>query len=125
MLNGLEAGVSPSSRDKSNIKLGLLANISIILTIGDDDSPLAHSVHAVSGRIEENAIECLVCAENTGQAQASSEKGKKYGKGKAAPVIPEAGRLEELERAGDASRGYELLQKWDEPVEEGFKCVNY
>ncbi|KIK59035.1 hypothetical protein GYMLUDRAFT_245483 [Collybiopsis luxurians FD-317 M1] len=43
------------------------ANISAILTIGDDYSPVAHSVHAVIGWIEQDVVECLVCADNTGQ----------------------------------------------------------
>ncbi|KAJ3781146.1 hypothetical protein GGU10DRAFT_120992 [Lentinula aff. detonsa] len=116
LLNGQQVQRPTVFRDKANQKLSLLSYISAILTIGDDSSPLAHSVHAVSGRIDLNAIECLVCAQNTGQTSESAQT----------VAIPAAGELEEILDATNSTRGAELLQKWAQDVSvDEFNQRNY
>ncbi|KAJ3731458.1 hypothetical protein DFJ43DRAFT_1039992 [Lentinula guzmanii] len=82
--------------------------ISALLTIGDDGAPFAHSVHAVSGRINPTAIECLVCAPNynTGQIPELTQT----------TAIPAAGELEEILDATNSTRGAELLKRWAQDV---------
>ncbi|KAJ3740530.1 hypothetical protein DFH05DRAFT_1529126 [Lentinula detonsa] len=106
LLNGQQFQRSTVFRDKANEKLSLLAYISAILTIGDDGSLLAHSAHAVSGRINPTAIECLVCAQNTGQTSELTQT----------TAIPAAGELEEILDATNSTRGAELLKRWAQDV---------
>lgn len=113
VLNGQQADRLSLPRERKNDKLRLLHHISTVLTIGDDNSPVAHSVHAVSGSINVNAIKCLVCAENTGE--------EKTAPGVIPPVIPEAGMLEEVEGAGDSVRGAKLLEVWDQDIDNDLK----
>ncbi|KAJ3992995.1 hypothetical protein F5050DRAFT_822498 [Lentinula boryana] len=116
LLNGQQVQRPTVLRDKANQKLSLLSYISAILTIGDDSSPLAHSAHAVSGRIDLNAIECLVCAQNTGQTSESAQT----------VAIPAAGELEEILDATNSTRGAELLKKWAQDVSvDEFNQRNY
>ncbi|KIK64911.1 hypothetical protein GYMLUDRAFT_379193 [Collybiopsis luxurians FD-317 M1] len=117
ILSGRQLNSSPLPPYKSNKKPDLLAYISAILTIGNDSDPVAHSVHAVSGRIEPNLIECIVCVENPGQAQDRSISPP--------TAIPTVGRLEEVEGVEDANRGAQLLKRWDEPIEKGFNQREY
>ena len=113
VLNGQQADRLSLPRDKKNAKLDLLHHISTVLTIGDDNSPVAHSVHAISGRINVNAIECLVCAENTGEVKTAPAVPP--------PAIPTAGTLEEVEGAGDSVRGAKLLEVWDQDIDNDLK----
>ena len=108
VLNGQQADRPSLPCQREDQKLHLLHHISTVLTIGDDNSPVAHTVHAISGRINLDAIECVVCAENTGEA-------------KTVPavlplVIPTAGTLEEVEGVQDADRGAKLLKMWDQDI---------
>ncbi|KAJ3982622.1 hypothetical protein F5890DRAFT_333356 [Lentinula detonsa] len=61
-----------------------------------------HSAHAVSGRINPTAIECLVCAQNTGQISELTQT----------TAIPAAGELEEILDATNSTRGAELLKRY-------------
>ncbi|KAJ3991169.1 hypothetical protein F5050DRAFT_1794982 [Lentinula boryana] len=101
VLNGMQVNTPSLPRDKTDDKLCLLSYISTILTISDDNSPVAHSVHAVSGRINVDTIECLVCAENTGQS-------------KTAPADPD-----------NAERGAKLLRSWNLDFNDDLKKRNY
>ncbi|KAJ3734047.1 hypothetical protein DFJ43DRAFT_1022703 [Lentinula guzmanii] len=116
LLNGQQVPRPTVLRDKANEKLSLLTYISAILTIGDDSSPLAHSVHAVSGRINPTAIECLVCAQNTGQTSELTQT----------TAIPAPGELEEILDATNSTRGAELLKRWAQDVSvDEFHQRNY
>ena len=106
MLNGQRAGLPSIDTDRTDSKLTLLTHISAILTIGDDKSPLAQSVHTVSGQINHDKLECLVCAENTGQAL--------QGGNTSVPGMPEPGSVIAIEGVRDAARGAQLLQEWSE-----------
>ncbi|KAJ3991261.1 hypothetical protein F5050DRAFT_1794683 [Lentinula boryana] len=104
VLNGMQVDTPSLLHDKADDKLRLLSYISAILTIGDDNSPIAHSVHAVSGRIDVDTIECLVCAENMGQSKTVPAVQP--------PTVPAAGFLEEVEDPDNAERGAKLLESW-------------
>ena len=110
VLNGMQVDSPSLPRDKTDDKLRLLSYISAILTIGDDNSPVAHSVHAVSGRINVDTLECLVCAENMGQT--------KKGPAVYPPTVPAAGSLEEVDEADNAERGAKLLENWDRDLDD-------
>ena len=113
VLNGQQADRLSLPRDKKNAKLDLLHHISTVLTIGDDNSPVAHSVHAISGRINLDAIKCLVCAENTGEVKTVPAV--------LPPVIPTVGTLEGVEEAEDSDRGAKLLEVWDQDIDNDLK----
>ncbi|KAJ3978306.1 hypothetical protein F5890DRAFT_1560609, partial [Lentinula detonsa] len=116
LLNGQQLELPTVRRDKTNEKLSLLAYISALLTIGDDGAPFAPSVHAVSGRINPTAIECLVCAQNTGQISELTQT----------TAIPAAGELEEILDATNSTRGAELLKRWAQDVNvDEFNQRNY
>ncbi|KAJ3978813.1 hypothetical protein F5890DRAFT_1181115 [Lentinula detonsa] len=116
LLNGQHVELPTVRRDKTNEKLSLLAYISALLTIGDDGAPFAHSVHAVSGRINPTAIECLVYAQNTGQTSELTQT----------TAIPAAGELEEILDATNSTRGAELLKRWAQDVNvDEFNQRNY
>ncbi|KAJ3770525.1 hypothetical protein FB446DRAFT_743867 [Lentinula raphanica] len=106
-LRGHQMGVSVS-RDKKNPKLTVLTCVSAILTIGNDRSPRASNVHAVSARIDVDKLECVVCAENTGQLEDSV----------VSPMeAPEAGRLEEVREVANSDRGAKLLDSWAQDID--------
>ena len=113
VLNGQQADRPSLPHERKNHKLHLLHHISTVLTIGDDDHPVAHAVHAISGRINLDAIECLVCAENTGEVKTAPAVPP--------PAIPTAGTLEEVEGAGDSVRGAKLLEVWDQDIDNDLK----
>ncbi|KAJ3798782.1 hypothetical protein GGU11DRAFT_807995 [Lentinula aff. detonsa] len=116
LLNGQQVELPTVRCHKANAKLSFLTYISTLLTIGDDGSPLAHSAHAVSGRINPTAIECLVCAQNTGQISELTQT----------TAIPAAGELEEILDATNSTRGAELLKRWAQDVNvDEFNQRNY
>ena len=113
VLNGQQADRPSLPRQREDHKLCLLHHISTVLTIGDDNSPVAHSVHAISGRINLDAIECLVCTENTGEAKTAPAV--------LPPVIPTAGTLEGVEGAEDSDCGAKLLEVWNQDIDNDLK----
>ncbi|KAJ3719864.1 hypothetical protein C8R42DRAFT_777008 [Lentinula raphanica] len=93
-------------------KLCFLTCLSTILNIGDDNSPVPQSAHAVTGQIHPDTIECVVCVENTGQKNDPS------------PIFP-ACRLEEVKGIHDSVRGAKLLETWDEGIDDDLNKRNY
>ncbi|KIK61532.1 hypothetical protein GYMLUDRAFT_243235 [Collybiopsis luxurians FD-317 M1] len=59
LLNGEIINALLQPYNKADNKLNLLFFISTILTISNDASPVVHTVHAISGQINQNAIKCL------------------------------------------------------------------
>ncbi|KAJ3990903.1 hypothetical protein F5050DRAFT_1813269 [Lentinula boryana] len=99
MLNGQQAHVSALECNRNDEKLTLLTHISALLTTGNDNAPLAHSVHAVYERLTPAALECLVCSENVPQTEQETNGTQ------AAPALPDPGRLTSIPDARDAIRG--------------------
>ncbi|KAJ3710902.1 hypothetical protein DFJ43DRAFT_1161970 [Lentinula guzmanii] len=97
----------------------LLTHTSVLLTTGDDNAPLAHSVHAVYGRLTPAALECLVCSENVPQTEQET-KGMQ-----ATPALPDPGRLTSIPDAGDANRGSQLLDEWDEADQHNYSLKDH
>lgn len=73
----------------------LCADISTLLTIGNDDSPEAKIVNAVAGKINDHGIEHLICVENAfqnyGQVRALKADLKNGGGGKMDVRVDRAG----------------------------------
>ncbi|KAJ3791686.1 hypothetical protein GGU11DRAFT_751272 [Lentinula aff. detonsa] len=119
MLNGQQAHVSALERGRNDDKLTLLTHISVLLTTGDDNAPLAHSVHAVYGRLTPAALECLVCSENVPQTEQET-KGTQ-----ATPALPDPGRLTSIPDAGDVNRGSQLLDEWDKADQRNYSLKDH
>ncbi|KAJ3796451.1 hypothetical protein GGU11DRAFT_746111 [Lentinula aff. detonsa] len=106
MLNGQQTHVSALEHNRNDEKLTLLTHISALLNTGDDNAPLAHSIHAVYGRLTPATLECLVCSDVPQTEQET--KGMQT-----TPALPDPGHLTSIPDAGDAIRGSQLLDKWD------------
>ena len=65
-LHGQDSRASHAEhRDKTHHELSILTHLATILTIGNQNAPKAHNVHAVIGLLQDTTIECLVFLENT------------------------------------------------------------
>ncbi|KAF5340419.1 hypothetical protein D9757_014759 [Collybiopsis confluens] len=60
LLNGLQGSGVSTEHDRQDQNLKLLIYVSTILTTGSEKAPVGTDVHAVSGRINQDSIECLV-----------------------------------------------------------------
>ncbi|KAF5372804.1 hypothetical protein D9757_011092 [Collybiopsis confluens] len=117
LLQGKQGNGATAGRDHTNRKLSLLAYISNILLLGTHESPLAHAVHAVSGRIESETIECLVCSENTRTPKSSTSVPWTQ------PLEP--GKLSPVDDVANDRRGGLLLAHWDDTAESEYYKESY
>ncbi|KAJ3781844.1 hypothetical protein GGU10DRAFT_437046 [Lentinula aff. detonsa] len=117
-LNGQQTHVSALEHNRNDEKLTLLTHISALLNTGDDNAPLAHSIHAVYGRLTPATLECLVCSDVPQTEQET--KGMQT-----TPALPDPGHLTSIPDAGDAIRGSQLLDKWDKADQRNYSLKDH
>ncbi|KAF5343880.1 hypothetical protein D9757_014100 [Collybiopsis confluens] len=112
-----DADNDDNNDETPEIERSLLAYVCNILILGGQDSPLAHDVHAVCGRIESQVIECLVFSKNTPVLTSTSSV--------PASEEPQHGTLKQIEDVENAERGRLLLDHWGDKEKSEYWQESY
>ncbi|KAF5390185.1 hypothetical protein D9757_002985 [Collybiopsis confluens] len=112
-----DADNDDNDNETPEIERSLLAYVCNILILGGQDSPLAHDVHAVCGRIESQVIECLVFSKNTPVLTSTSS----------VPALeePQHGTLKQIDDVENAERGRLLLDHWGDKEKSEYWKESY